>query len=515
MLIYTREQMRIIEENADRAGLSFLQMMDNAGNGCADKINSIVCSRPLDNKSAAILCGKGKNGGDGLVIAGNLIKKGYEVNVVFTDGFPDAYESKTKFKEIVDTSVNFIDFRSDYDASVEICKKSSVIVDCIFGIGFHGKVDEKIASFFDLINSFGNKKIAVDIPSGLDSNTGKVDSACFRADYTLAITCFKPAHILKPACSYCGMVSLIDIGIDRSCYNSLGEDVLVSADYNEIGRFFVKRNPVSHKGDYGRMLSVCGSKNMQGAAVMAAEAAVNSGVGLVTCLFPDAAYSAIAGKLTEPITVGLKSRADGTLCCESMPEILSYLAKSDVVLLGCGLGLTDDTVDITRGVLENASCPVVLDADGLNAASRDLSCIDNCSQTVILTPHVGEMSRLTGISIEDILENPVKIAKDFSSAHSCIVVLKGANTVVCAASGSAYVNRTGNPGMATGGCGDVLAGLIASFIAQSMSPLRSAVAAVYLHGLAGDSVRKKYSMHGVTPTGMIREISELLSNFEG
>lgn len=514
MLIYTREQMRVIEENADVGGLPFLKMMENAGNGCADKIHSVVSGRPSGTKSAVVLCGRGKNGGDGFVIAGNLFDRGYDVTVILVAGKPEAYESKYMFSQLGGKAVVVLDLFENGDECVEACRNAAAVIDCVFGIGFHGELDGNLSGFFGRINNFTAKKFAVDIPSGLDANSGNVPGVCFKADYTLAITCCKPAHILKPACSFCGIVTLIDIGIEKSCYQAVGSDILSTADYNEIGAFFENRNLLSHKGDYGKMLSVCGSKNMQGAAVMAANAAVNSGVGLVTCLFPDAAYSAIAAKLTEPLTVGMKSTKAGFLSSDNLPDILDYMYKSSVVLFGCGIGLNDDTPKIAAGILENACCPVVLDADALNAVASDLSVIDKCSQPVVITPHVGEMARLTGLSVEKIQLNPVETAKAFTAEHGCITVLKGANTVVCAPDEITYVNRTGNPGMATGGCGDVLAGLISSFIAQSMSPFRSAVAAVYLHGLAGDYVKKKYSMRGVTPTKMINELSELLSSFE-
>lgn len=514
MLIYTCEQMRVIEENADVNGLSYIQMMENAGNACADKIHSVINGMGGVARSVAILCGVGKNGGDGYVIARNLSDRGYSVRLIMVDGLPTAYESKLMYSYLEDKPVLVSDLNQNYEACVTACMSSSAIVDCVFGIGFHGALSDKISKFFNDISKSRAKKFAIDIPSGLEGNSGNVSSAYFKADYTLAITCHKPVHILKPASECCGMISLIDIGIEQKCYDAVGSDVMFSAEQSEIARFFKPRRPESHKGDFGRLLSVCGSRNMHGAAVMAAQAAVNSGVGLITCVFPEAAYPAIAGKLTEPLTVPMLSTADGFLSARNSQNIVEMAKNSDAVLLGCGLGFNEDTVKIVNDVLLNVKKPIILDADGINAVSVNINILKETSAPLILTPHPGEMSRLTGLSVEEIMKDRVKSAKDFAREYNCIVVLKGANTVVAGPAGSVYINRTGNAGMATGGSGDVLAGIISSFVCQSMSLQSATIAGVYVHGLCGDIVRSKCSMHGVTPTRMINELAEVLSNFE-
>lgn len=514
MLIYTCEQMRVIEENADVNGLSYIEMMENAGNNCADKIHSVVNGLGNVARSVAILCGAGKNGGDGYVIARNLSERGYSVHIILVDGYPTAYESKMMYSYLEDKPILVSDLKDNYESSVTACMSSVAIVDCVFGIGFHGKLNELIAGFFTDIAKSRAKKFAVDVPSGLEGNSGRADGIYFKADYTLAITCYKPVHILKPASECCGIISLIDIGIDEACYAAVSSDVMFSAEQNEIARFFKPRGSDTNKGDYGRLLSICGSRNMQGAAVMAAEAAVNSGVGIVTCAFPDAAYPAIAGKLTEPLTVPMRSTQEGFLSSYNTDELLAMAEKADAVLLGCGLGFNEDTVRIVGDILMNVKKPIILDADGINAVSVNINILKETSAAMIITPHPGEMSRLTGLSVEEIQNDRVTVAKNFAREYGCIVALKGANTVVATPAGSVYINRTGNAGMATGGSGDVLAGIISSFVCQSMSLQSATIAGVYVHGLCGDAVRKKYSMHGVTPTRMINELAEVLSNFE-
>ncbi len=514
MLVYTCEQMRVIEENADVNGLSYVQMMENAGNGCADKIHSVVSGLGGIAKSAAIICGSGRNGGDGYVIARNLCERGYAVQLILADGFPTAYESKMMYSYLEDKPVVVTDLAENYQACVSACLTSNAIVDCVYGIGFHGQLNELIAGFFKDIAKSKAKKFSVDIPSGLEGNNGEINSEFFKTDYTLAITCFKPVHILKPACEKCGVVKLIDIGIAKESYEAVGSEILISADNKEIKRFFRLRRADSHKGDFGKLLSVAGSRDMQGAAVMAASAAVNSGVGLVRAVFPDAAYAPIASKLTEPLTIGMQSTPDGNLSFRNAERIINLVNDSTATLLGCGLGFCEDTVKLVEEILMNTENPIILDADGINAVSLNTNILKETKAPLILTPHIGEMSRLTGLSIEAIEKNRVKVAKEFASEYNCILVLKGANTVVAAPKGTVYINNTGNAGMATGGSGDVLAGIIASFVCQSMGLHSATIAGVYIHGLCGDVVREKYSMLGVTPTKMIDELAEVLSNFE-
>ncbi len=514
MIVYTCEQMRVIEENADVNGLSYVEMMENAGNNCADKIHSVINGLGGVSKSVAVLCGSGKNGGDGYVIARNLSDRGYSVRLILADGKPTAYESKMMYSYLEDKPVLVSDLSQNYESCVSACMSSTAIVDCVYGIGFHGQLNELISAFFNDISKSRAKKFSVDIPSGLEGNSGEINSVYFKTDYTLAITCYKPVHILKPACECCGIVNLIDIGIEQQCYEAVGSEIIVSAEQSEIKRFFKPRRSDAHKGDFGKLLCVAGSKNMQGAAVMAANAAVNSGVGLVVSAFPDAAYAPIASKLTEPLTIALKSTADGCLSSLNINKILAMAETSSAILLGCGLGFCEDTVKLVHDILLKTDKPIILDADGINAVSVNINILKETSAPLILTPHPGEMARLTGKSIEEVQKNRVSVAKNFAAEYGCIVVLKGANTVVAAPTGSIYINRTGNAGMATGGSGDVLAGIISSFVCQSMSLQSATIAGVYVHGLCGDTVMKKYSMHGVTPTRMLDELAEVLSNFE-
>lgn len=506
--------MRVIEENADVNGYPYYEMMKTAGSRCADKIHSVLVGASSTSESVTVLCGAGKNGGDGFIIAGKLCDRGYHVRIVLVDGYPSAHESKLAYSSLEDKPIIVSDLKNNYDTCVNACLSSAGIVDCVFGIGFHGTLRKEIADFFNDISDSRAKKFAVDIPSGLEGNGGEITGAYFKTDYTLAITCYKPVHIVKPAAEVCGIVYMIDIGVDKKCYQAVGSRVVVSADFSEVKQFFKPRNADSHKGDYGRLLSIAGSYTMQGAAVMAANAAINSGVGIVECVFPDMAYPAIASKVTEALMAPMRSTSDGFLSVSNLNAILNKVQKSTAVLIGCGLGVNRDTTQIVEAVLKNTDKPVIIDADGINILARNINILKETSASVIITPHPGEMSRLTGKSVEEIQSDRIKAARDFAGEYGCMVVLKGANTVVSGPSGSVYINQTGNAGMATGGSGDVLAGIISSFVCQGMGIQASTISGVFVHGLCGDTVRDKYSMHGVTPTRMINELAGVLSNFE-
>lgn len=249
---------------------------------------------------------------------------------------------------------------------------------------------------------------------------------------------------------------------------------------------------------------------------MAAKGAVAMGAGLVTAAFPEGAYAAVASKLTEPLLLPLHENREGTFAQAALPELRAALSKASAVLIGCGLGVNEDTVFLVERILEEASCPVILDADGINIAAAHIDMLKNRKAPLLLTPHPGEMARLCGCTAAEIQADRTGAARRFAREYGVTLVLKGANTVIAGENAaSLFVNRTGNPGMAQGGSGDLLAGMLASLAAQGMEPLRAAAAAVYLHGLAGDVAAKHYSMCGMTPSLMAEELAVLLKRFGG
>ena len=284
---------------------------------------------------------------------------------------------------------------------------------------------------------------------------------------------------------------------------------------NEIKTFFKKRDSESHKGTFGTVLVIGGSYEMPNAVYFASQAAVNSGAGLVKVAFPNVAYNAIAPKTYEQILIPLESNKMGRVSKNAISRIEIELKNCSCVVIGCGMGNDKDAKSIVEFVIKNSEVPVILDADGINCLENNIDIIDSAKATVVLTPHPKEMARISGVSVESIQENRGEIVKSFTGAHKSILVLKGASTLVGSTQyEDIYVNNTGNPGMATGGTGDVLAGMIASFIAQGVDPFKSAIAGVNIHGLAGDKVTEKYSMMGNKPSLMLEELPTILSKFE-
>ncbi len=275
-----------------------------------------------------------------------------------------------------------------------------------------------------------------------------------------------------------------------------------------------KRPDDANKGTFGHLLSVCGSMNMPGAAVLAASAAIRMGAGLVTAAFPAAAYSAIAPHLTEPLLCPLQSDENGFLSAKSCFSLIDKLEKATACLIGCGLGQTRDTQTLVKEILLHSSKPIVLDADGINVITDNINILNAVSTPVIITPHPGEMARLCKISVKEIQEQRADVALWFAKKSQTIVVLKGAGTIIATPDGKCYINKTGNSGMAKGGSGDMLAGMIASLLAQGMSPESAAVCGVYLHGAVGDLAARETSKRGMTPSDMVSALPKLLSEYE-
>ncbi|MBQ3498131.1 MAG: NAD(P)H-hydrate dehydratase [Clostridia bacterium] len=503
MKIYTSAQMKQIEANANEKGYAYIDMMYSAGVACANLTEKAYLTM---NEKVAVICGKGKNGGDGFVAAEYLRSKGYNVSVILACGKPVADDAVTMYRRMNGISVT--DWLTEKEKSSEIIRKADVIIDSVFGFGFKGKADDSTAEIFAAVNSSKAKVVAIDLPSGAECDTGAVNGECIKADLTLAISCRKPAHVLKPACSFCGKVKTVDIGLDES---AVQEEFFVLP--KSFKPNFERRNPLSNKGDYGKVLSVCGSKKYPGAAFFAASGAVRIGAGLVTCAFPVDAYSAIAPKLNEPIMMPLPCCEDGFLARGALDLLIPAAEISDCMLVGCGLGNTLGTSSVVEELLKSTTCPTVIDADGINIISANINMLEAVRGRAIITPHPGEMARLLRLSVEQVESNRILLTKAVAKQFGIVVVLKGANTVVSDGE-QVYVNRTGNAGMARGGSGDLLAGIIAGLVAQGYSAMQSAMLGTYIHGACGDVAAKTLSEAGMTPTDMIKILPRLLSDYE-
>ncbi len=511
MRVLTVKNTREAEALANESGISYLQLMENAGSYCARVIRKTFAN--TSKKRVLVICGKGRNGGDGCVIARKLSEDGYSVTVMMAMGLPSDSESSEMLSRIRAMGVNIIYYDRN-GATDRAFENAEIIVDCIFGIGFHGEPDEQTAGLFGKINASPAVTVSIDVPSGLSGDSGRADGECVKADLTVAVMALKPVHVLKPSRYFCGQIVTASIGIPEKCFEAV-KSALFTMDDSEVKRLFKKREADSHKGTYGTVLVIGGSYEMPNAAYFASQAAADSGAGIVKLAFPAAAYKAIAPKTYEQVLIPLESNKNGRISQNAVRRIGTELEKCSCVVIGCGMGVDEDTKAVVKFVLENSPVPVIVDADGINCLKGRIELIDSVKADVILTPHPKEMSRIAGTDVRQIENGRSAAVSAFISAHRSVLVLKGASTLVGGSeNGSIYVNPNGNPGMATGGSGDVLSGIIASFAAQGLSPFLSAAAGVYVHGAAGDSAAAKYSMMGTTPSKIISELPFVMKKFE-
>ncbi len=514
MRILTSEQMKAVEEYTSKFGMSYQRMMENAGAACARNIRNILERENITGKKIIVVCGKGNNGGDGFVIARKFAENGYKVCILLASGYPGSAEATYMYKLALDLSIPTIWFEADKAKAIKTIKNADIIVDAIYGFSFYGALNEETELLLREMNEADGVRFSVDLPSGVYCDSGYYAKGCFKADYTVAISALKPAHVIHPACDYCGDIVVASIGIPQESYSVVSE-CAYTYDRSDVTELFPVRETTAHKGNFGHVLCICGSKNMPGAAVMCAGAALRSGVGLVTVAFPESAYIPIASKLTEALLMPLEENVYGTLSSGCIKEIERNIHKYDSVVIGCGLGLNEDTISVVKWVIENAKVPVIVDADGINAVANDIDILQRAKCKLVFTPHPKEMSRLNGDDIQRVMSDSVKCALDFSHKYGVLTVLKSANTVVAVPKSDAvYINSTGNNGLSKGGSGDILAGLMGGMAAQSFMLKDAVTVAVYLHGFAADSAAERSSRSGMLPGDVIQELKTVYRFFE-
>lgn len=514
MRLLTSEEMKRVEAHAAKYGLSYHRMMENAGAACARNIRSVVEKEPGTRRNVAILCGKGNNGGDGFVIARKLLDSGYRVCLILLSGYPGTNEAEYMYKMTAELNIPTVWYDADPPKAAQTIKTADILVDAVFGFSFYGTIKPEMAKVFALFNDAEGIKFAIDIPSGAYCDSGLCDPGCIRADYTIAVSALKPAHILHPASDCCGDIIIASIGIPEESFAAVGSS-MYTYHANEIAARFPKRRIDAHKGDFGHLLCICGSYTMPGAAYMAAKAALRSGVGLVTCAFPRSIYPTMTAKLTETLFLPLEETAGGALSRSCIPRLLQQLDQYDAIVIGCGMSVCEDTAAVLQAVLENAKVPVIVDADGINLLSKNIDLLQNAACPVVLTPHPKEMSRLCGLPVSQVQSDRTGTARSFSHAQGVFVVLKGANTVIASPDDNQiYVNVTGNNGLSKGGSGDVLAGMLGAFAAQRMDLHDALCVGVYLHGHCADEVAQNLSRTGMLPTDVIEALPACYADFE-
>ncbi len=504
MKIVTAEQMRNIDRRAVREwGIPGTVLMENAAAAIMAEMERFFDG--LEGLKAGIICGKGNNGGDGLALARRLRIRGVPVRVALLAPFASVSgEAKVNLSILRKTDVE-ITANASLNAVADILSWSDIIVDAVLGVGLSSPLTGKYAQIVQLINGADSPVVAVDIPTGINADTGAVMGTAVKAELTVTMALIKRGLVLHPGASYAGEVRIADIGIPPEVVQKEGVKLNL-LDRGYARGMILPRYPDSHKGDYGHLMIIAGSPGKAGAAAMAAMGALRAGAGLVSVASPESMVPIIQRLCMEAMCIPAAEGIDGTIGMGAEDELVRVSSKMSACAIGPGLTSHPETAQVVKNVIQRLNIPMVIDADGINALIGSLDILKRSKAAAVLTPHPGELGRLLGSSPDEVQKDRIKIASDFAVRHKVILVLKGAGTVIATPDGEAFVNSTGNPGMATAGTGDVLTGMIGGLLAQGYGPLDAACLAVYLHGLAGDLSAAEKTEMGMIAGDVIEKI---------
>lgn len=510
MKIITSEEMQRLDKNAQtKYGISSLVLMENAGMQTIRHIEEKYGS--LKKKKMVVVCGKGNNGGDGFVIARHSANRGADVSVfLLADTKGVSGDARTNLIILKKMKVPIHTGISNLKGSLN---KADLIVDAIFGTGLKSDVKGIHAKTIDLINKSGRPIIAVDIPSGIDADTGQIKGSAVKADTTITFGIPKIGHFIYPGAAHSGLLKIADISLPKTLIEkSPIKARLITSGH--VKKILPVRRPDAHKGDFGHVFIIAGSPGLTGAAVMASLSALRIGAGLVTLGMPEGLSNILETRLTEAMTLPLPQTEEGTIAVSARTRILNFLKKADAVAIGPGLSQNRETAQLVREMIREVKIPIVLDADGINALSGHTDILRKAKGQVVITPHPGEMARLINISAAEINRDRLSVAGRFTREYNVVTALKGAGTIIAEPSGGIYINSTGNPGMASGGTGDVLTGMIAGLIAQGCPLPDAAITGVFLHGLAGDLAAKERGETGLIAGDVIEKIPEAIKTVQ-
>lgn len=516
MIIVTTEQMQQMDKNTiETFGIPGRVLMENAGRGALEMLSDHF---DLEGVRVAVVAGRGNNGGDGFVMGRYLMEMGVSVSFFLLstrdriqgdaranmDLVLDllAEHSLSQFIEIPDQEA--------LEAAAEILLDHDLFVDAIFGTGLNSDVRGIYRDVIERINDSGKAVFSVDIPSGINADTGAVCGVAIQADATATFAFVKAGHILYPGNFHTGDLEVIDIGIPGHIAKAQSPHIFLP-EPPDIAALIPARDFNAHKGSFGHLLVLAGSPGKTGAAALCANAAMRTGAGLVTLGVPEKLMPVMEPMIIEPMTAALAQTPSGGLDAAALDDIITLLSDKSALALGPGMGTDPGTRELIKAIISIVSVPMVIDADGLNCIANDPDILNTVKAPVILTPHPGEMARLTGKSTADIQQNRMETARNFAEKYKVILVLKGAQTLVACPDGAVFICPTGNPGMACGGMGDVLAGMIAAFLAQDLPPESAALAGVYVHGLCGDLLAEDHAL-GFSASDMVAGIPHALNS---
>ena len=514
MKISTVSEMHQLDKNAmEKYAIPGIILMENAGEAA---YYVILNEFGVKNRRFVVFCGSGHNGGDGLVVARKIHSTGGIVSI-FCLSSPEKFDETVKFhyEMVKRAEIPFTILEEDnLDVAEAAIDEADAIVDAILGTGIKRNVEGKYRDVIDMINESGKVVFSIDIPSGVNGNTGEIMGTAVYADYTITYGLPKIGNILYPGFDLCGKLYVTHISFPPQNYNT--PDIKM-----ETIRFLPLdiRESDTHKGSYGKVLFISGAKSYYGAPFFSAMSFLKAGGGLAYLATPESVAPFIASKGSEIVLVPLKETSEGTISTENLEYLVEFSRKVDMVVLGPGVSLNAETQELVRKITTLINKPLLIDGDGLTAISSDPEILKSRNHPTILTPHAGEMARLTGLSVEEILKDRVNVLRNFATEYGTITILKGAHSLIGYPDGNIIVNLSGNPGMATAGSGDVLTGTIAAMFTAHGFDIEHAVSmGVFFHGLAGDIAAAEIGEDGVVAGDILRFLPEALTfyreNFE-
>ena len=520
MKVATSRQMAELDRvTIEQYGIPSLVLMENAGRSCTERILRILQEKAVapEETSIAVVCGRGNNGGDGMVIARHLHNRGVYVEVFLLGETEDlSLDARVQYEILrkMDVECRIIRDQEGVEDLRTYLEEVHLCVDAILGTGLSSPLQGIVRDVVETINLSLATVFAVDIPSGIDATSGRILGEAIRADYTGTFGLLKIGQVLLPGSIHCGETDIYDIGIpSKAVFDSnINTEAL---EERMVKSMLSIRPPDFHKGDAGRVHVVGGSPGLTGAPCLAGQAAMRMGAGLITVIVPRSLHPVVEAKLMEVMSEGVEDGGSGTFRKECIPDLLERISRADFVVLGPGLGTYPGAAEFVAEILPRIRVPFLVDADGLNALAGQVGILRQAAAPCIITPHPGEMSRLTRESIEAIEASRIGSAQHFAEEENVTVILKGARTIIATPKGDVFVNTTGNPYMASGGMGDALSGMVAALASQGLSPTDAACAGVFLHGLSADILVRRHPMSVVSATDVIENIREALQQTLG
>ena len=511
MRVLNAAQMREADrQTIEEIGIPSLVLMENAGRQVVSAIENAYDER-LDGR-VAVLCGRGNNGGDGFVVARTLLQRGIDATVFVVGSLRDVGgDARTNLDILGRLGVAAVEVADEQTWELHFSEVSqcTLIVDAIVGTGLKSGLTGMMETVVADVNASGIPIVSIDLPSGLSADTPHLVGACMGASMTVTLAALKLPLVLPPGETHAGDVVVADIGIPEDVLDALEGPRVELLSSGDVRDLVAPRAPDSHKGDFGRVTLVAGSRGKTGAAHLAAAGALRSGAGLVTVATPASVLPIVASMAPEYMTEPLPEGPDGRVVAEAVGRVTRL--QHDVIGCGPGLGRGAAVAEFVKGLLDQASVPLVLDADALTVLADDPGrLIGSDDRDVILTSHPGEMARLVGCSPDEVQAHRIDIARDFSTTHHVYVVLKGHRTIIATPDGRVFINPTGNAGMATGGTGDVLTGMVAAWLAQLLDAEAACRLAVFLHGAAGDLAAAQVGQAAMTASDVLAHFGNAL-----